>query len=156
MSGFLEEYGVGDQRREKVVRWLVISAIVLTIAVLAGYFTLRTYPAKRFTARFLEALRQKDYRSAYRMWGCDKPCRDYSFEKFMEDWGPNGEFADPGRAGVRKTRFCNSGVIVTLKSPAGRDVPLWYERSTATLGFSPWPVCVERIPAPEAGPPPAQ
>ncbi len=154
MSGFLEEYGVGDQRREKVVRWLVISGIVLTVAIIAGYFFLRTYPATRFTNQFLDSLRRHDYQTAYRMWGCEQPCRDYSFEKFLEDWGPKSEFADPSRAGIKKTRFCNTGVIVTLAAPDGRDVPLWYERSTATLGFSPWPVCVTRIPAPEAAPPP--
>lgn len=152
MSGFLDDYGVGDQRREKVVRWLVISAIVLTIAIIAGYFVLRTYPARSFTNQFLDALRRHEYQTAYKMWGCEQPCRDYSFNMFLEDWGPKSPFSDPSRAAVKKTRFCNTGVIVTLSSPTGRDIPLWYERSTATLGFSPWPVCVTRIPAPDAAP----
>ncbi len=149
MAGYLEEYGTRDVRREKVTKWLVISVIVLTIAVIAGYFIFRTYPAKRKTEAFLEDLNRHDYRAAYRLWGCEQPCRDYSFEKFMEDWGPQSDFKNPSSAEIRKTRFCKTGVIVTLGYPGAKEIPLWYERSNGTLGFSPWPVCAEHIPAPE-------
>ncbi len=148
MSGYFEQYGAGERRREKVVRWLVISAAILTIATISGYFYLRTYRAERSVSAFLQALRAGDYKNAYRMWGCEQPCRDYSFDKFLEDWGPKSEFANASQASIEKARFCNTGVIVTLRSPAGDDVALWYERGNRTLGFSPWPVCVERIPAP--------
>ncbi len=148
MAGYFEEFGAGEQRRERAIRWIVISALVLVIGVISGYFVLRTYPARQSASRFIKALSNNDYRAAYRMWGCDKPCRDYSFEKFMEDWGPKSEFARASATAIEKTRYCNTGIIVTLRSPAGSDVALWYERKDKTLGFSPWPVCVERIPAP--------
>jgi hypothetical protein len=68
----------------------------------------------------------------------------------MQDWGPKGEYPDPGAAEIAKTRYCDTGVIVTLKPPKGQEVPLWYQYSDGTLGFSPWPVCAPRIPAPAA------
>lgn len=152
MSGFLDDYGVSDLRRERIVRRLVIAAAVLIVGAIAGYFILRTYPAKRQVKAFLDDLRNHDYQTAYRAWGCGQPCRDYPFKSFLEDWGPKSEFADVAKASVKKTRFCNSGVIVTLDAPSGREVPLWYERSDGTLGFAPWPVCAERIPAPSPRP----
>jgi len=148
MAGYLEHYGEGEVRRERVIRWLIISAAVLVAGTIAGYFILRTYPARRQASNFLEALKQGDYKSAYRMWGCAEPCRRYPFEKFMEDWGPKGEYA--GVTSIAKTSFCNTGVIVTLQSRSGGGVALWYERSDGTLGFAPWPVCAEHIPAPAA------
>lgn len=150
MAGYLDEYGVSDARRERIVKRLVIAAAVLLIAVIAGYFVLRTYPATRQVNAFLSGLRNRDYQAAYRAWGCAQPCRDYSFNNFLEDWGPKSAFGDAARAGVKKARYCNSGVIVTLGAPSGKELPLWYERSDGTLGFAPWPVCAERIPAPGA------
>jgi hypothetical protein len=150
MAGFLDEYGVKDVRRERVVKTLVITVVALVAAVIAGYFILRTYPAKRQVNAFLDDLRNHDYQAAYRVWGCAAPCRDYPYKSFLDDWGPKSEFADAAKASVKRTRYCNSGVIVTLNSPAGKEVPLWYERSDNTLGFAPWPVCAEHIPAPGA------
>jgi hypothetical protein len=148
MAGFLEDYGVEEARREKTIRWIVISVAVLLVATIVGYFVLRTYPAKRHVEAFLTALRQGDFQAAYRVWGCTQPCRDYSFDKFMEDWGPKGVFGSPSRARITDTSFCNTGVIVTVAPSKGSDVALWYERSNGTLSFAPWPTCVEHIPAP--------
>jgi hypothetical protein len=149
MPGFLEDYGTGEVRRERVVRWLVILALVFTVGGIAGYFFFRTFPAKRSASRFLEALQRQDYQGAYRVWGCETPCESYSFEKFMEDWGPKGEYANLTSASVERARYCHGGVIVTLKPQAGEEVALWYERASKSLGFSPWPVCAEKIPAPQ-------
>lgn len=152
MAGYLEGYGVGEERRERIVKRLVISAIVLVIGAIAMYFLFRTWPARHQANAFLDALRQHDYQTAYRLWGCAQPCKDYSFEKFMEDWGPKSGFANAASASVKRTRYCDSGVIVTLNSPQGSEVPLWYERHDGTLGFAPWPVCAPHIPAPTATP----
>ena len=146
MAGYLEQYGQAELRRERVVRWLMIATAVITIGTLVGYFTLRTYPARRQASSFLEALNKGDYKAAHRMWGCPEPCTRYPFDKFMEDWGPKGEYA--GATKIADTSFCKAGVIVTLESPRGDNVALWYDRSDGSLGFAPWPVCAERIPAP--------
>ncbi len=151
MAGFLEEYGVADDRRAKVIRWLVISALVVVFGSVALYFGLRSWPAKRQVNAFLDDLRRRDYQAAYRDWGCGNGCSGYPYEKFLEDWGPKSEFAESGAAAIKRTRYCRSGgVIVTINSPKGADVPLLYLRSNGSLGFSPWPVCDPRVPAPTA------
>lgn len=149
MAGYLEEYGVADARRGKIIRWIVIVAVSLTAIGLIAYFTLRTWPAKRDVRAFLSLLERKDYQGAYRAWGCAKTCRDYSFERFLSDWGPRSEFAEVSKASIKRARVCgNDDVIVTLTSPKGQETPLMYEHGNRTLGFSPWPICDPRIPAP--------
>ncbi len=152
MAGYLEEYGVEEERRGKVVRRIVLTVIVLFVAGVAAYFVFRTYPAKRQVREFLAALSKHDYKDAYRIWGCEQPCRDYSYDKFLEDWGPKTDLGQSGGASIKRARYCDTGVIVTITSNKGNDVPLWYQRSDGTLGFSPWPVCAPHIPAPTARP----
>jgi hypothetical protein len=148
MAGYLEDYGVADERRSRVIRWIVISAVSAAVIGIVGYFVLRTYPAKRQVGVFLSDLARHDYQAAYRDWGCGGGCPDYSFQSFMRDWGPGSVFANASDARIMKTRFCDAGVIVTLAPAKGTDVPLWYQRSNGTLGFAPWPVCAPHIPAP--------
>jgi hypothetical protein len=154
MAGFLDEYGVSDERRSKVIRWIVISAVAAAVIATALYFTLRTYPARRQVSVFLDDLKRRDYQTAYRDWGCGGGCPDYAFASFMRDWGPQSDFANASDSRVKKSRFCDTGVIITLTPSKGEDVALWYERSSGTLGFAPWPVCAPRIPAPTSAPAP--
>jgi hypothetical protein len=144
MAGYLEDYGVEDARRGKLVKRVVVAALVLVVVGLTAYFTLRTYSGKRQIRAFLQELRSANYPAAYKLWGCtqDSPCKDYTFDKFMEDWGPKSQHPEAGSAELSKTRYCGTGVILTLKMPKGDELPLWYERGNGTLGFSPWPVCL--------------
>jgi hypothetical protein len=154
MAGYLEHYGVSDAQRSRVIRWIVTSVAVAGITSLVLYFTLRTLPAKQQVGVFLDDLKRHDYKAAYRDWGCAQGCSDYVFASFMRDWGPQSDFADAADARIRKSRFCNTGVIVTVAPPKGENVALWYQRSNGTLGFAPWPVCAEHIPAPVSAPAP--
>ena len=144
MAGFLEGYGAADARRARLFWRLVIAGVVVVALGLTVYFLFRTWPAKRKVTQFVELLRKKDYPGAYRLWGCtapDSPCRDYTFEKFLEDWGPKSVHADPARVHIERTRYCGPGVIVTLKAEQGSELALWYERKDSSIGFAPWPVC---------------
>lgn len=149
MSGFLEGYGAGEERRERLIKRAALSA--LAVAVLGGglWFWLRNWREERQVSRFLELLQRKDYPGAYHLWGCTetKPCRDYSFEKFLEDWGPKSTHTDLATLRVVKTRSCRGGIIKALQFP-GDEVLLWVERKDLTLGYAPWPVCNPRIPSP--------
>ncbi len=154
MAGYLEGYGVEDERRARIMRRIVVGGAAVVVIALVLYFSLRTYPAKREVREFLEDLRKHDYQAAYRLWGCAQPCRDYPFDSFMEDWGPKSAFGDPSAARIEKARYCRTGVtIVTLAT--GQNKPVWlvYQRSDKTLGSAPWEgMCEPHIPAPVAGP----
>jgi hypothetical protein len=143
VSEFLEGYGEVDARRSRRF-WRVVIGAVLLLALAGGlYFGLRSYPAKRKVSQFVEDLRRRDYRAAYQLWGCTptSACRDYTIEKFMEDWGPASPRAEAASMAIQRTRYCGPGVIVTLRYGRDSEASLWYERKDSTLGFAPWPTC---------------
>jgi hypothetical protein len=148
MSGYLEQYGVEDARRLRILKRIALVGIILLIAGTSLYFVMRNYREKGQVNEFLAHLRAGNYEAAYQMWGC--PCPGYQFERFLEDWGPESPYGPPQSLRVEEASSCGSGTIVTLQG-TGREeeVHLWVERDGSyTLGFSPWPVCnpVIRVP----------
>lgn len=144
MAGYLDQYGKGDARREKWIKRTI--AIVLSVLVIwaAAAILLHNRTENNQVITFLNLLQNKDYQSAYHLFGCTEqtPCRDYSFEKFQEDWGPGGRFATIGSHKVVRSRACGTGVIVTVAVDS-REEQFWVEKDNKTVGFSPWPACPE-------------
>jgi hypothetical protein len=143
MSGYLDHYGEGYEKRAK--RKKLIVAIVL-IAVIGGgglYFGLRNFRQKAKVTEFLELLQKREYAASYKLWGCTDatPCPDYPLNKFMEDWGPNSRNAQIASFSISKSRSCGSGVIVDVDLGRNREERFWVEGPQMTIGFSPWPVC---------------
>ena len=145
MSNYLDHYGEGDARRERIVKRIVIAA--LSVAVIGGgvYLGLLNHREKSKVEQFAALLRNKDYKGAYATWGCtdSRPCADYKFEKFMEDWGPQSKYAQIQSFEITRSRSCGTGVIVSVDI-GGRDEKFWVEKKDLTIGFSPWPVCPAR------------
>ena len=143
MAAYLANYGAGEEQREKMIRRLIITAIVLLVVGGILYFFLKNFREEREARKFFELLEKHDYQTAYAMWGCTeaKPCRDYSFQNFMDDWGPKSPHKNPGSYHIKKSRSCGSGVILTVDFDSGQEDKLWVERGDLTIGFSPWPGC---------------
>lgn len=145
MPGYLEDYGVTDAKREKRTKLIVVS--LLSILVVSGtlYALFRDYREESTVKRFLEAVQKQDFPAAYAYWGCSKdaPCRDYPYEKFLEDWGPKGENTALVPAGIHESERCGTGFLAALHS-GNQDVALWVERSTGVLGYAPWINCPEK------------
>jgi hypothetical protein len=146
MSDFLNNYGVQDARREKRWKWFIGTILIVTIISTASYYFFRTYFEKKTMDRFLALLGEKNYPAAYEMFGCtkDKPCRDYAFEKFTEDWGPGSLWSDPHYAEIAKVRYCGDTVIFNLFIK-GDDVNLVVQKDTQEIGFAPWATCTGTI-----------
>lgn len=140
MSSYLEDYGETQARRSRKLRWLILTPLVTLIVGTLLYFQFRDYGEYRRAKQFLELLGTKDYKGAYALWGCteQKPCPQYSFERFVEDWGPASAFKQPDRARISATHGCNSGVINTVSTEGQEDVQLWVDRRTGEIGFAPW------------------
>jgi hypothetical protein len=162
MGGYLDHYGIGDERREKRNKLFLIAGACLLLLLFLWFFffvwdkteVLRAEPVARLAQivrnhrqesrvkNFIELLQRQDYKGAYALWSCtdEHPCRDYAFTEFMKDWGP----ASPRAAAqytIPKSRSCGSGVIVTVDSGSRQEDPLWVQRSDLTIGFSPYPDC---------------
>jgi hypothetical protein len=142
MPGYLDNYGAGEERRIKIIKTIVIS--VVSVVVLGGilFFVFRNFREERQVKQFLALLNARDYKGAYALFGCTdaKPCRAYSFEKFMEDWGPSSGH-NLVNARVTGSRSCGSGVILTVDYGQNQQEKLWVERKNMVVGFPPFQGC---------------
>lgn len=138
---YLDSYGVGAAQQERKLRYALAGVLVTLVAATLVFFWLRDRSEKQQVERFLDLLRSGDYKSAYQLWGCsyDKPCREYPFDKFIEDWGPASPQANAKAARQASGQHCKAGRIEVVSFP-GHEVQLWIERKTQLIGFAPWPI----------------
>lgn len=147
MPGYLEGYGVGEERRERIVKRILLTALVVLVVSGGLYLFFRNYFEVKRAKQFFELLRSHDYQAAYTFWCPQKgACRDYPLEKFMEDWGPKGPHADLSSLEIVRTRGCSAGVILEVNFGASGEEFLWVARGNRAIGFAPWPVCNPRLP----------
>lgn len=146
MNNFLDNYGVVDERRERLVKRILYA--VLTITVVGGGlgFFFRNYKEESRVKEFLTLLERQDYKTAYGLWGCTDttPCRDYKFDRFLQDWGPQSDAGNVAAIQRSKVKSCDKGIIQLLQIK-GQDVNIYIDRATLLVGFAPWPVCHPRI-----------
>jgi hypothetical protein len=151
MAGYLDQYGAGDERREKMNRWLFIAGGVVLGALAIWWFLfgwdkseivrephvarlvqkLRHHGQENEVRQFLDLIRNHQYEAAYRAWG---PNNDYPFNKFMEDWGQR----NLSSYDIVRSRSCGSGVVITVEFQKGAEENLWVQKADRTIGFSPF------------------
>jgi hypothetical protein len=154
MAGFLDQYGAGDERREKRNRWLFITGGVVLSALVLWWFLygwdkseivreshvarlvqkLRHHSQENEIRQFLELLKNHQYDAAYKVWGANK---DYPFNKFMEDWGPQSQ-RNLNTFEIVRSRSCGSGVVITVEFQGNGEESLWVQKTDQTIGFSPF------------------
>jgi len=144
MAAYLEGYGAGDERKSKLIGRAVRIGLAAIVVGLLGYFGFRNFAERSMLDRFVDLLKAKDYRTAYALWGCTEqtPCRDYSYERFLRDWGPespakNAESVKKIRAATCGGVFANTGVLRIYKFDPDYEVSLWVEKSDDKISFAP-------------------
>jgi hypothetical protein len=140
MAGYLDHYGAGEARREKVFINILIALAVSAAVGLALLYIFYNFRQEHQVNNFLARLAAKDYKGAYALWGCtdSRPCPNYSFESFMRDWGPaNG---DPAHFKIADSHSCANGVILHV-NVGNEQQTLWVERGNLAMSFSPFPGC---------------
>lgn len=143
MAGYLDQYGAGDERRETLVKRIVILAVLIVVVGGLSYYIFKNHGQERLVKDFLQRLRARDYSGAYQLWGCSeaKPCPGYAYDKFLEDWGSKSSAADTSQLRIEDSESCGTGVILTVNVNRTRQEKLWIERGKSAIGFSPVPVC---------------
>lgn len=141
MSSYLSSYGAGEQKREDLLKWSILTVIGVIVLSTVLYYSFRHYKERGRISAFLDHIESKNYEAAYQLWGCSKsqPCRDYSWEKFLGDWGPQGEYKDAHKAAISGRYSCVGGIIRTLDFGQDRTVSLWVETKDLLITFAPPP-----------------
>jgi hypothetical protein len=142
MPGYLDQYGAGEERRIKIIKTIVFSAIGIVVAGGILFFLFHNYREEQRVKQFLALLASHDYKGAYALFGCTeaKPCTAYAFDKFMEDWGPSSGH-NLANARITRSRSCGSGVLLTVNYGQNQQEILWVERKDMSVGFPPFQGC---------------
>jgi hypothetical protein len=146
-GGFLDaSYGVADERRSKLIkRGILWGGLAVLVAVIL-FFWLRNWRQEQTIKQFFSLLEQKRYQDAYAMWGCtaEHPCKYYSPEKFLEDWGSSSPYAHPSAIKIAHEDNCGNGVVFDIEAPKVDPQGLFVDKSTNTLSFAPEARCPGR------------
>lgn len=154
MPGILDEgYGVEETRREQTRKRVILGVLIAAFVGLFGYFHLerifgvdfRTIRQKQTINEFLATLEHKDFKGAYKMFGCtpEKPCPYYDPEQFNRDWGPDTPYSRGG-AKIDNVEYCNDVVLFNVSYPNAEPLSLAVDRNTNVVGFAAWQRCPGR------------
>lgn len=140
MAGYLDRYGAGEERREKIVKKALLALLAAAIAGGILFFIFHNFRQEGRVKDFFAKLAAHDYKGAYALWGCTDahPCGGYSFDTFMQDWGPTK--GDPTKYKITRSKSCGSGVILNVDFGNEQQI-LWVERHDLSMSFSPFPGC---------------
>jgi len=148
MPGYLDQYGAGEERRNRTIARLIIGTLTVVIVTAVGWYLFANHRQDSQVKAFVAAIRTGNYPEAYKAWGCtaEKPCRTYSLKAMMEDWGPGKSGPDPSVFGIVNTESCNNGVLFSVTVNSTRTETLWVDKREDGLGFAPYPVCPNKNP----------
>jgi hypothetical protein len=148
MPGYLDQYGSGEERRNRIVARTIIGTLTVVILSAVGWYLFENHHQESQVKAFVAAIRGGDYQAAYRAWGCtaEKPCRTYSLKAMMEDWGPGKSAPDPAVFHIVNTESCNNGVLFSVAVNKQRTETLWVDKREDGVGFAPYAVCPNKNP----------
>ncbi len=139
MGSYMAGYGAGDERRGRVIRYIVFGVLAALILAWASYAIAHDYTEKHVAKHFLAQLNERQYQAAYSTW-CPKPCEQYDYSRFMADWG-DPKIASPWK--IDSTESCKAFLTVNVTANGAELQSLSVERGTNVLSFAPAPECQE-------------
>lgn len=139
MSGYLENYGAGEAKREGMLKWGIIAAILVLVLSVVLFYSFRHFRERQVLSTFLEALEKKDYKAAYATWGCtdSNPCRYFPYENFLKDFGPEGVYKNPSGVKMTQKWSCVGGIIRVLDFGGGNEVDLLIDYDKRLVSYAP-------------------
>jgi hypothetical protein len=148
MAGYLDQYGAGEERRNRIIIRSIIALVTIIIVSALAWYLLLNHREEGIAKQFVAALKRGDTQGAYKIWNCAAAdtCRDYTYEKFLRDWGPGPNGPDLRSIGLTDSEECNGGVMLTMRVNATRTEQLWIDRGGNSISFAPYPICPQQIP----------
>ncbi len=143
MGSYLQHYGAGEDRRNRVIKTIIFSVVGLLVLLWVLYLVFHNFSEKQTVKHFLAQLNGHDYKGAYASWGCtaSAPCTNYDYKRFLEDWGPSKAVSSPWK--ISSVDGCKTFVTVNVQASGSELQSLGVERGTKTLMFAPAPECQE-------------
>lgn len=144
MGGYLQSYGAGDEERIRLIKRIVLVVLAVIVLAIVAYFVMKDHAEKAKARRFLADVNAHRYEQAYHDWGCTAatPCPSYTYQQFLEDWGPK-KSETPWK--IASTDSCRDFFTVDVENHGSDIQAIMVERNRAhDMGFAPAPECQER------------
>lgn len=140
-----------EDPKAKLRRYVLTGLVFLALVAASLWWVFRFYPEKKVVETFLQALQAGDTQRAYQIWHATP---SYSYQDFLEDWGPGGEYGPVKSYTIEDVGKPpkGSGVVVVIgvapfaefPSPQEpgkyrhvKEVRLWVEMKDKSMGFAP-------------------
>jgi hypothetical protein len=138
--GYLDQYAQGSQVFDKLVRAVAYALLAAIIGYGFYWLFFRNWREERQVDRFLTAIQEQRYEDGYEYWGCSvaEPCRDYLFNEFLDDWGPQSPIGPVKTFTVGRSYTQPNGAIVELSVNGVTQSNLWVDGATEVLSFFPY------------------
>ena len=138
--GFLDQYHERNWLYSKLVKgvgWAMLAAIV---SYSFYWLFFRNWREERRVEQFLAAVQQAAYDDAYTFWGCSvqEPCRFYSYESFLEDWGPESPLRAVSSYQLGRSYTQPNGVIIEVHINGEKQPNLWVQKDTQAISYFPY------------------
>jgi ABC-type lipoprotein release transport system permease subunit len=143
MASYMQGYGVAEARRNRIIKFIVLGVVSVGILSLVTYLIVHDYSEKQLVKKFLAEVNAHDYQKAYATWNCErsKTCENYSYGRFMDDWGPTKKVSSPWR--IVNDDSCKTFLTVNVAAQGSELQSLAVERGENSIGFAPAPECQE-------------
>ena len=138
--GYLDQYAQGSGVFDKLVKVVVYSLLAATLGYCFYWLFFRNWREERQVQRFLTTVQEQRFEDAYQYWGCSvaEPCRDYLFDEFLEDWGPQSPIGPVKAFEVGRSYTQPNGAIIELSVNGVKQSSLWVDGVTEMLSYFPY------------------
>ena len=140
-----------EEPKSKLRRYILTGAVFVVLIGAGLWWIFRFYSEKRTVRLFLDNVVAGEMQKAYQMW---KPSSSYSYQDFLEDWGPGGFYGPVKsyRLESAEQKSGASGVIIvvelsqyspfpdpddTVKSRRNKEARIWVESTDLSMSFAP-------------------
>lgn len=125
------------KRKTGIRKYWPLLVIVIVVGGIIGYFALHNLPEKRAVEHFLTEVQEGNYQEAYKLW---QPAPDYSYQDFMHDWGPQGDYGKVREFKIDGAKSRGSALVIVIvtinnQTPA---LALVVDRKSKGLAYSPF------------------
>ena len=137
---------IPDRRLQKALYGIAIVVLILPVIL----FNFWNWAAEHRVNRFFDAVQTKNLPQAFSIWNNDSKWQEhadhyassgYSYQQFVADWGPTGEYGDIANHKIRYSTSTVGNSLLIAVQLNGRKaslVTLGVGKKDSRLGFTPF------------------
>lgn len=137
---YLDHYAKGPSVFDRIVKGVAYSLVAAVVGYCGYWLFFRNWTEERQVRNFLTTVQEQRFDEAYEFWDCtiDAPCRDYLYEEFLDDWGPDSPLGPVRSFALGRSYTQPRGAIIELTVNGEKQSNLWVEESTKVISFFPY------------------